>query len=138
MADIVKTIAHGLVMSEALVGPPAEPDYVGGDLAFCVERVRITFTQATSRESDALAGELITHADHICSAMAVRGMITVREIESFGGYLKTTDHKFRISARDLGFIPQSGDKAESGGRVYEVIGVDRATFESAIGIYCRG
>jgi len=138
MANYSKSVQHGLVIATAPVGPPAEPDYVGGDLAYCVERVAITFTQAGSRTSDALAGSLVIHSENITTVMAIRGLITVREIESYGGYLKTTDHKFRVSAPDLAFIPKSGDKAVSGGRTYEVIGIDRATFESAVGIYCRG
>ena len=135
-----QTITHGLVFASAALGPVPDfdVDYVSGDLDFCVERVSITFRQAGTRESDALAGTLIVHSENITTVMAVRGLITVREIESFGGYLKTTDHKFRVSARDLAFIPKSGDKATSNGRTYEVIGVDRATFESAVGIFCRG
>ena len=138
MAVYTFTVAQGLVFATAPLAELPLVDYVGGDLDFCVERISITFRQPGTRTSDALAGTLVIHSENITTVKAVRGLITTREIESFGGYLKTTDHKFRVSARDLAFIPKSGDKAVSNGRVYEVIGIDRATFESAIGIYCRG
>ena len=138
MPIYTQSITHSLSFASAPLQGTTEVDYVGGDLDFCVERVRITFMQRSTHTTDALAGVLVAGSEQITSVWAVRGMITVREIEAHGGYLKTTDHKFRISAADLGFVPRSGDKATSGGRTYEVIGVDRATFESAVGIYCRG
>ena len=101
MANIPITVVHGVVLSTAPVGPPAEPDYVTGDLDFCVQRIRITFTQNGTRENDALAGSLIIHSQNITSVMAVRGLITNRDIEAHGGYLKTTDQKFINASSSL-------------------------------------
>lgn len=132
------TVAHTICLDDAGIGPKAEPDYVTGDLDYCVEKIEVTIKTPESRTINALAGSIDVSCESITTVMAVRGLISVREIESYGGYLKTTDHKYRVSRRDLEFVPRSGDKLVSGGRTYEIIGVDLATFESAVSIFCRG